>query len=60
MSMIFVGWRFGVPFPVQPTKALGAAALAGAVVAGQNMLAVLALAALITGVPPMKLESNPL
>jgi len=50
LSMIFVGWRFGVPFPVQPMKAVGAAALAGAVVGGQSMPAVLALAALITGV----------
>jgi MFS superfamily sulfate permease-like transporter len=50
LSMIVVGWRFGVPFPVQPMKAVGAAALAGAVVGGQNMPAVLALAALITGV----------
>lgn len=50
LSMIAVGWRIGVPFPVQPMKAVGAAALAGAVVGGQNMPAVLALAALITGV----------
>lgn len=50
LNMIVVGWRFGVPFPVQPMKAVGAAALAGAVVDGQNMPAVLALAALITGV----------
>lgn len=50
LSMIVVGWRFGVPFPVQPMKAVGAAALASAVVGGQNMPAVLALAALITGV----------
>ncbi|MDP2032548.1 MAG: putative sulfate/molybdate transporter [Polaromonas sp.] len=50
LSMIVVGWRFGVPFPVQPMKAVGAAALAGAVVGVQNMPAVLALAALITGV----------
>lgn len=50
LSMIVVGWRFGVPFPVQPMKAVGAAALAGAVVGGQNMPAVLALASLITGV----------
>ena len=50
LSMIVVGWRFGVPFPVQPMKAVGAAALAGAVAGGQNTPAVLALAALITGV----------
>ena len=50
LSMIVVGWRFGVPFPVQPMKAVGAAALAGAVVEGQSMPAVLALASLITGV----------
>ena len=49
-GMIVVGWHFGVPFPVQPMKAVGAAALAGAVVGGPNMPSVLALAALITGV----------
>lgn len=50
LSMIVVGWRFGIPFPVQPMKAIGAAALAGAVTGGQHMPAVLALTALITGV----------
>lgn len=50
VSLIAVGWRLGIPFPVQPMKAVGAAALAGAAVAGQNMPAVLAAAALITGV----------
>lgn len=50
LSMIVAGWRFGVPFPVQPMKAVGAAALAGTMVGGQNMPGVLALAALITGV----------
>lgn len=49
LSMIVVGWRFGIPFPVQPMKAVGAAALAGVVVNGENMPAVLALAALVTG-----------
>ena len=50
LSMIVVGWRFGVPFPVQPMKAVGAAALAGAVGGGQDMPTVLAMAAPITGV----------
>lgn len=50
LSLIAVGWRLGIPFPVQPMKAVGAAALASATVAEQNMPAVLALAALITGV----------
>jgi MFS superfamily sulfate permease-like transporter len=50
LSLIAVGWRFGVPFPVQPMKAVGAAALAGVGASGQDMPAVLALAALITGV----------
>jgi MFS superfamily sulfate permease-like transporter len=50
LSLIAVGWRLGIPFPVQPMKAVGAAALASAVVGGQAMPAVLALAALITGV----------
>ena len=49
LSMIVVGWRYGIPFPVQPMKAVGAAALAGAVVERLNMPTVLALAALITG-----------
>ncbi len=50
LSLIVVGWRWRIPFPVQPMKAVGAAALASAAVAGQNLPAVLALAALITGV----------
>jgi len=50
LSMVAVGWRLGIPFPVQPMKAVGAAALAGAVAGGQNMPAVLALASLVTGV----------
>ena len=50
LTMIVVGWRFDIPFPVQPMKAVSAAALASSVVNGQNMPAVLALAALITGV----------
>jgi MFS superfamily sulfate permease-like transporter len=50
LSLIAVGWRFGVPFPVQPMKAVGAAALAGVGASGQDMPTVLALAALITGV----------
>ena len=50
LSLIAVGWRLGIPFPVQPMKAVGAAALASTVVGGQAMPAVLALAALITGV----------
>jgi MFS superfamily sulfate permease-like transporter len=49
LSMIVVGWRLGVPFPVQPMKAVGAAALAGGVVEGLHMPTVLAAAALITG-----------
>ncbi len=49
LSMIMVGWRIRIPFPVQPMKAVGAAALAGAVGGAHDMPAVLALAALITG-----------
>ena len=45
LSLIAVGWRLDIPFPVQPMKAVGAAALASAVVGGQAMPAVLALAA---------------
>lgn len=50
LSLIAVGWRLGIPFPAQPLMAVGAAALASSVVGGQNMPAVLALGALITGV----------
>ena len=50
LSLVIVGWRFGVPMPVQPMKAVGAAALAHTVVGTNDMPAVLALAALITGV----------
>jgi MFS superfamily sulfate permease-like transporter len=49
LSLIIVGWRLGIPFPVQPMKAVGAAALAGAMASGVNLPAVLALAALVTG-----------
>ena len=49
LSLIAVGWRLGIPFPVQPMKAMGAASLASAALTGQNMPAVLALAALVTG-----------
>ena len=50
LSLVIVGRRFGVPMPVQPMKAVGAAALAHTVVGTNDMPAVLALAALITGV----------
>ena len=50
LSLVIVGWRFGVPMPVQPMKAVGAAALAHTVTGTNDLPAVLALAALITGV----------
>ncbi|MBT9465259.1 putative sulfate/molybdate transporter [Hydrogenophaga sp.] len=50
LSLVIVGWRFGVPMRVQPMKAVGAAALAHTVVGTNDLPAVLALAALITGV----------
>ena len=50
LSLVIVGWRFGVPMPVQPMKAVGAAALAQTVVGTNDMPSVLALAALVTGV----------
>ena len=50
LSLIAVGWRLGIPFPVQPMKAVGAAASASAVAGGSSMPVVLAMAALITGV----------
>ncbi len=51
LSLIVAGWHFGVPMPAQPMKAVGAAALAQSVVGvgTDNMPAVLALAALLTG-----------
>lgn len=50
LSRVIVGWRFGMPMPVQPMKAVGAAALAHTVVGTNDMPTVLALAALMTGV----------
>lgn len=50
LSLVIVGWRFGMPMPVQPMKAVGAAALAHTVVGTNDMPTVLALAALMTGV----------
>lgn len=50
LSLVIVGWRFGVPMPVQPMKAVGAAALAHTVTGTNDLPAVLALAALMTGV----------
>ncbi|QHE76891.1 molybdate transporter family protein [Hydrogenophaga sp. PBL-H3] len=49
LSLVIVGWHFGVPMPVQPMKAVGAAALAHTAVGTNDMPAVLALAALLTG-----------
>ena len=49
LSLVIVGLRFGVPMPVQPMKAVGAAALGHTVVVTNDMQAVLALTALITG-----------
>jgi MFS superfamily sulfate permease-like transporter len=49
LSLAVAGWHFGVPMPAQPMKAVGAAALAHSAVGTDNMPAVLALAALLTG-----------
>lgn len=49
LSSFIAGWRFGLPFPVQPMKAIGAAALAQAALGTHSMPQVLAAAALLTG-----------
>lgn len=50
LCLLAVGWRYGIPFPVQPMKAVGAAALAAATTAPHNMPEVLALTAAMTAV----------
>lgn len=50
ICLIAAGWRYGIPFPVQPMKAVGAAALAEGALGGASMPQVLALAALVTGI----------
>ena len=50
LSSFIVGWRFGLPFPVQPMKAIGAASLAQAALGTASMPEVLAVAALLTGI----------
>lgn len=50
LSSFIVGWRFGLPFPVQPMKAIGAASLAQAAAGSASMPEVLAVAAFLTGV----------
>lgn len=50
LCLLAIGWRYGIPFPVQPMKAVGAAALAGAATSPQNMPEVLALTAAMTAV----------
>lgn len=49
LSSFIVGWRFGLPFPVQPMKAIGAASLAQAAAGSASMPEVLAVAAFLTG-----------
>lgn len=49
LSSFIVGWRFGLPFPVQPMKAIGAASLAQAALGSASMPEVLAVAAFLTG-----------
>ncbi|MDR7092598.1 molybdate transporter family protein [Hydrogenophaga laconesensis] len=48
ISLLAVGWRYGIPFPVQPMKAVGAAALAHTATAAHSMPEVLALTAAMT------------
>jgi MFS superfamily sulfate permease-like transporter len=50
LSSFIVGWRFGLPFPVQPMKAIGAASLAQAALGSASMPEVLAAAAFLTGI----------
>jgi MFS superfamily sulfate permease-like transporter len=50
LSSFIVGWRFGLPFPVQPMKAIGAASLAQAALGSTSMPEVLAVAAFLTGI----------
>lgn len=50
LSSFIVGWRFGLPFPVQPMKAIGAASLAQAALGSASMPEVLAVAAFLTGI----------
>lgn len=49
LSSFIAGWRFGLPFPVQPMKAIGAASLAQAALGSASMPEVLAAAAFLTG-----------
>lgn len=49
LSSFLVGWRLRLPFPVQPMKAIGAAALAQAALGSASMPEVLAVAAFLTG-----------
>lgn len=50
LSSFIAGWRFGLPFPVQPMKAIGAASLAQAALGSASMPEVLAVAAFLTGI----------
>lgn len=50
MALLAAGWRYRLPFPVQPMKAIGAAALAQGALGGLHAPTVLALAAAVTGV----------
>ena len=49
LALLLAGWRFGLPMPVQPMKAIGAAALAQAGLSTVPMAQVLPAAALLTG-----------
>jgi hypothetical protein len=50
LALLAAGWRYRLPFPVQPMKAIGAAALAQGALGGLPAPTVLMLAAAITGV----------
>ena len=50
IALLAAGWSYRMPFPVQPMKAIGAAALAQGALGGLPAPTVLALAAAITGV----------
>lgn len=50
VSLIFVGWVYKTPFPVQPMKGIGATSVSQAAIAGGLSSAVVISASLITGI----------
>ena len=50
VSLIFVGWIYKTPFPVQPMKGIGATSISQVAIAGGLSSAVVISASLITGI----------